>query len=84
MERQALRDAVVRYNVEEVGGLGDRPRTRASRLTEGQQATLGALILRGPDPEHDGVSSWTRADIAELIGPTHASDRSAIATMSPA
>ena len=67
MERQALRDAVVRYNVEGVGGLGDRPRTRPSRLTEGQQATLRALILLGPDPERDGVSSWTRADIAELI-----------------
>jgi transposase len=67
MERQALRDAVVRYNAEGVSGLSDRPRTRASRLTEGQQATLRALILRGPDPERDGVSSWTRADIARLI-----------------
>jgi putative transposase len=67
MERQALRDAVVRYNAEGVSGLSDRPRTRRSRLTEGQQATLRALILRGPAPERDGVSSWTRADIAELI-----------------
>src|SRR5579863_2484569 len=67
MERQALRDAVVRYNAEGVAGLSDRPRTRPSRLTEGQQATLRALILRGPDPERDGVSSWTRADIADLI-----------------
>ena len=67
MERQALRDAVVRYNVEGVDGLSDRPRVRASRLTEGQQATLRALILRGPDPERDGVSSWTRADVVTLI-----------------
>jgi transposase len=67
MERQALRDAVVRYNAEGVSGLSDRPRLRLSRLTEGQQATLRALILRGPDPERDGVSSWTRADIANLI-----------------
>jgi putative transposase len=67
MERQALRDAVVRYNAQGVGGLSDRPRIRPSRLTEGQQATLRALILRGPDPERDGVSSWTRADIARLI-----------------
>ena len=67
MERQALRDAVVRYNAQGVVGLSDRPRVRASRLTEGQQATLRALILRGPDPERDGVSSWTRADIADLI-----------------
>jgi hypothetical protein len=25
------------------------------------------LILRGPDPERDGISSWTRGDIANLI-----------------
>ena len=67
MERQALRDAVVRYNAKGVSGLSDRPRTRPSRLTEGQQAALRALILRGPDPERDGISSWTRADIAALI-----------------
>jgi transposase len=67
MERQALRDAVVRYNAEGVSGLSDRPRTRPSRLTEGQQAALRAMILRGPDPDRDGISSWTRADIADLI-----------------
>lgn len=67
MERQALRDAVVRYNAEGVDGLSDRPHPRRSRLTDGQQAALRALILRGPDPERDGVSSWTRADIAGLI-----------------
>lgn len=67
MERQALRDAVVRYNAEGIHGLSDRPRPKPSRLTEGQQATLRALILRGPDPERDGMSSWTRADIADLI-----------------
>ena len=57
MERQALRDAVVRYNAEGVSGLSDRPRIRPSRLTEGQQAVLRALLLRGPDPERDGVSA---------------------------
>jgi transposase len=67
MERQALRDAVVRYNAEGVDGLSDRTRTRPSRLTEGQQAALRALILRGPDPQRDGISAWTRADIADLI-----------------
>jgi transposase len=67
MERQALRDAVVRYNAEGVDGLSDRPRPKPSRLSEGQQATLRALILRGPDPDRDGISSWTRADIATLI-----------------
>lgn len=67
MERQALRDAVVRYNAEGLAGLTDRPKRRASRLSEGQQAALRAMILRGPDPERDGVSAWTRQDIADLI-----------------
>jgi transposase len=67
MERQALRDAVLRYNAEGVDGLSDRPRPKPSRLSEGQQAALRALILRGPDPERDGISSWTRRDIVSLI-----------------
>jgi len=67
MERQALRDAVVRYNAEGVAGLIDRPKHRPSRLTEGQFAAVRALVLQGPDPERDGVSAWTRADIARLI-----------------
>ena len=67
MERQALRDAVVRYNAEGLAGLVDRPKYRRPRLTEGQQATPRALILHGPSSERDDISSWTRADIAELI-----------------
>src|SRR3954462_11489192 len=68
MERQALRDAVVRYNAEDLGGLDDRPKPgRPPGLTEGEQAALAALILRGPDPDRDGISSYTREDLAELI-----------------
>jgi hypothetical protein len=50
MERQALRDAVVRYNAQGMSGLSDRPRTRPSRLTEEQQATLRALLYVAPIP----------------------------------
>jgi transposase len=67
MERQALRDAVVRYNAEGLAGLTDRPKHRPSRLTDGQFATVRALVLRGPDPELEGISAWTRADIAQVI-----------------
>lgn len=68
MERQALRDAVRRYNAEGLDGLLDRPRPgRTPRLGDGEQAALRALILRGPDPERDGLSAWTREDIAALI-----------------
>ena len=68
MERQALRDAVVRYNAEGLDGLHDRPKGRpARRLSEGEEATLAAVILRGPDPERDGVCAWTRADLCRWM-----------------
>jgi transposase len=63
MERQALRDAVVRYNAEGLDGLHDRPRPgRPEALTPGQQAALKAWVLRGPNPERDGVSAWRLVD----------------------
>lgn len=68
MERQALRDAVVRYNAEGLAGLHDRPKGRPPRrLTEGEEATLAAVILRGPDPVRDGVCAWTRADLCRWM-----------------
>jgi transposase len=64
MERQALRDAVVRYNAEGPDGLHDRPKSgRPEGLNPGQQAALKAWILRGPDPERDKVSAWRVVDI---------------------
>ena len=64
MERQALRDAVVRYNAEGLAGLHDRPKPgRPPRLGEAEQAALAARVFRGPDPGRDGVSAWTRADL---------------------
>ena len=68
MERQALRDAVLRYNAEGVDGLHDRPRSgRPEALTEGQQAALKAWVLRGPNPERDGVSAWRLVDICDHV-----------------
>ena len=64
MERQALRDAVVRYNAEGLAGLHDRPKPgRPPRLSEAEQAALAARVFRGPDPERDGIAAWTRADL---------------------
>ena len=66
MGRQALRDAVLRYDAEGVEGLHDRPRSgRPEGLTPGQQAALKAWVLRGPDPERDGVSAWRVVDIRD-------------------
>jgi transposase len=64
MERQALRDAVVRYNAEGLAGLYDRPKPgRPERLSEAEQAALAARVFRGPDPERDGTVAWTRTDL---------------------
>ncbi len=68
MERQALRDAVVRYNVEGLAGLVDRPKPgRPERLSEAEQAALAARVFRGPDPQRDGVATWTRADLCAWL-----------------
>ena len=68
MERQALRDAVVRYDAEGLAGLRDRPKPgRPERLSEAEQAALAAHVFRGPDPERDGVSAWTRADLGRWL-----------------
>lgn len=72
MERQALRDAVVRYNAEGVAGLHDRPKGRPPRrLTPEEEAELVATILRGPDPAEDGCCAWTRADLCGWLARHH-------------
>src|SRR5512134_3609477 len=72
MERQALRDAALRYNAEGLDGLHDRPRSgRPEALTPGQQAALKAWVLRGPDPERDKVSAWRLVDICAYAERTY-------------
>ena len=64
MERQALRDAMVRYNAEGLTGLYDRRgQDRPPALDEGEIALLAARIYRGPDPKVDGMSVWTLPDL---------------------
>jgi transposase len=68
MERQALRDAVVRYNAEGLAGLHDRPKGRPRRrLDHEEEADLVAAIERGPDPDADGCCAWTRADLCRWL-----------------
>ena len=60
MERQALRDAVVRYNAEGLSGLYSRRSPgRRSRLNEEQRAALHQVVLDGPEVEATGLSAWT-------------------------
>jgi transposase len=41
------------------------------QLGPGQQAALKAHILRGPEPERDGVSAWRLADLCEYVERTY-------------
>src|SRR5215216_604280 len=68
MDRQTLRDWVHRYNAEGVEGLRDRPRSgRPCALDEGRQASLKALVLRGPKLERDGCVAWRARDLRDLV-----------------
>jgi len=67
MDRQTLRDWVIRFNADGVAGLRDQPRSgRPTRMSEGQQAAFKAVVLRGPDRERDGVSSWRIVDLCRV------------------
>ena len=68
MDRQTLRDWVHRYNEEGVEGLRDRPKGHPKpKLTEGEEAVLSAIVFRGPDPDKDGISTWTTQALADWI-----------------
>jgi transposase len=68
MERQALRDAVVRYNAEGLAGLHNRrPPARPGKLSTAELAELAQIIRRGPDPETDGLSAWTLPELCRVI-----------------
>jgi transposase len=68
MERQALHDAVVRYNAEGLAGLHDRPKGRRRPvLSDKEGAMLKDLVLAGPDLARHGRTEWTLPSLAEEI-----------------
>ena len=68
MDRQTLRDAVVRYNAKGLEGLHDRPKGYSPRRLIGRRGSgLAAVIIAGPEPERDGVCAWTRADLCRWL-----------------
>jgi len=68
MERQALRDAVIRYNAEGVDSFFDRPKGhRREWLSDGEQALLANKVYTDPRPEVDGVCTWTGEALAIWI-----------------
>ena len=76
MERQALRDAVLRDveprgspdNAEGLAGLHDRPRPGSKpRLDEARRSALRQLILDGPEVETTGLSAWTLGELCREV-----------------
>jgi len=67
LERQALRDAVVRLNSEGLAGLYDRPKPgRPRRLDKDREGELCDIIMAGPDVEAEGLSAYTLADLVHI------------------
>lgn len=68
MQRQALRDAVARFNAEGLAGLHNRPHPGpAPRLDAAGLAALKQLVLDRPDAERAGLSAWTLADLCREV-----------------
>jgi transposase len=68
MDRQTLRDGVLRYNAEGIAGLGNRIAAGPKpRLTPEQDAAGAELVRKGPDLAVDGVVRWRRVDLARVI-----------------
>jgi transposase len=67
MDRQTLRDWVIRYNAHGLDGLTDQPRDgRPSKLGPEEKAALVEIVLAGSDPEASGISAFTRDDLVAI------------------
>ena len=67
MDRQTLRDWVIRYNEQGIEGLHDRwGDGRPPTFTREEQAELMRIVLAGPDPETSGLSAYTLEDLAGI------------------
>jgi transposase len=67
MDRQTLRDWVIRYNEHGIDGLLDRwGDGRPPRLEAVELAELYAIVMAGPDPEIDGICAFTREDLVRI------------------
>ena len=68
MDRQTLRDWVLRFNAAGPAGLIDRkPPGVKRRLTAEQEAEFAKLIEDGPEIDRDGVVRWRCVDRQEVI-----------------
>jgi transposase len=69
MDRQTLRDWVIRYNAEGLAGLSDRPHGGGTpaKLTDAEKTQLADWVRRGPDIEEDGVVRWRLSDLRKRL-----------------
>ena len=68
MDRQTLRDWVLRFNGEGPDGLTNRQGAGRPRLlSDEQMKQLSKIVKAGPDPAVDGVVRWRRIDLKRVI-----------------
>ncbi len=68
MDRQALRDWVLRFNGEGPDGLANRQGVGRPRLlNDDQMKQPSGIVKAGPDPTVDGVVRWRRIDLKRVI-----------------
>jgi transposase len=68
MDRQTLRDWVLRYNADGIEGLLSRkPPGASARLTEAQQAQLRQWVTEGPNREDHSVIRWRCVDLCAEV-----------------
>ena len=69
MDRQTLRDWVMRYNEHGIGGLSDLPKRggAAPKLSVEEKAVLAGWVRQGPDLAEDGVVRWRLCDLRDRI-----------------
>jgi transposase len=67
MDRQTLRDWVIRYNAYGLDGLADQwGEGRPPKLSPEERIELVAIVLAGPNPEASGISAFTREDLVRI------------------
>lgn len=69
MDRQTLRDWVIRYNEHGLAGLSDLPKRggAAPKLSTEEKAVLTEWVQQGPDLAEDGVVRWRLCDLRDRI-----------------
>jgi transposase len=69
MDRQTLRDWVLRFNERGPDGLINvKSPGRPPTLSKDPMEELGRLVEAGPDPEKDGVARWRCVDLKRVLG----------------